>query len=1002
MIKRGLCLFLCLLLCLTWVPSTENHVSAAWTAPESWTAPKAVLYAASDFQFPNRTYQGVSYPSIYAAGAAVMRRQLRVLQKDYPLIDEALFLGDYEPSNYTSKPDGIHMIKDVLGDTWGLEEENIWFLQGNHDHYDMPGLDGAQLVYTPEYNYLDKEGKGYIVTAQRQYYSLCLIHEDAFPETFLTDSEAVRTMKRQVVRETADALTTYLTKSLSGSSRPVIILGHIPLHYARQDNLYAGYLVDALNAGAAAGRNIIYLFGHNHSGGYDNYMGGSCIYYPSGATLKIPDPFAADKGTNGFQSLRCNFTYLNAGYIGYTGTTEPGATLSSTVLEIYEDRVECIRYNDNGIIHLKNAGYANTSGNTSLPPDLTPISSPQCMSLSAMTVETIKSLKPVLAPGETDTVLLSVKNSEGDVRVQWESDDPKVASVLGQGTTAQITANHSGTAQLRARITDDSGGCCFIYMCVTVYPNEAVAFTDTPTKTVFRLVTDWSTISPEREYMLLNTDTPGQATAFAGANAQGHRVKNGKLAELVTHPQVLSVCPDTVYTAETHLFDYWQFRPWPHSHLAPQGQYLLVSQDQVYAGASNHLDPAVKGYPDATGLYMGSNQNAAGTIGWVIDTQSQKIDLACYRVGGDSAAQFQSTTGYSLYYNAQKDCFEVARSGEKVYLYERVELDLSQIRIWVEGQGNLAAGQSDTGAQIMVLNQGEVCAVPLTTEHLSGMDLSTPGSGKCTVTYLGIPVTDSFSLTVWDSGAKTPIQTVSVRDLYYRSDRLREGGEYALLSTEREGKGYALTMEPLGRGCLSTVTPAEVFVYQDTVYGAVASAGCGFVARRAKPDAGRFLLQNKALSGYLHILQSSGLTLFSDRLHANIWSGTQKGIFADGMGLSCSGPWFFPSGKGATAKLYQRDGNRRLVTYGYLTATEGTVVAKDFGAPMYPGGSMVLVRRLGDGAELSKTEIPITVTMLRGITIKDLMTPGIYHGSLWYGDTQLCSDYTLTVTDKSS
>ena len=992
--KRWPCIVLCFVLVLT----SASAVRANRSIPEEWSKPKAVVWAASDFQYPNSIWQGKTYENSYAAGAAVMSWQLQSLKKDYPAIDEALFLGDYEPSFYTNRPDGINAVKSVIRKTWNLEDHRIQLLQGNHDHYDTPGLSDAQLVFTPIHNYDSKSGRGYIVPVERQDYSLCLIHEDAFPETFLTDTPAVRTLKRQTVKETAVSLKKYLTKTLAGSSKPVIVLGHLPLHYSRQDNLYARDLVDALNAGAAAGRTLIYLFGHNHSAGYDNYMGGSCIYYPAGSAMLIPDAAEAEKGKNAANSMICNFTYLNAGYMGFTGTTEPGATLSSTILEIYEDRVELIRYNANGVIPLKNQGIKNTAGvNLSVAADPQILPSPQRVGFAGeLTVSVSKEPRTTIAPGTADYVNLKVSGAVGEVDVRWQTGDSSVVSVTGQGTTARIMGNGCGTACLRAKVTDSTGKCTVVYLDVTVCPDEAVTYPQTA-QTLYRLVTDWNTIRPGVEYIILNTDGGEPPTAFAGADAKGNRVKNGTLSKLVTHPQLWHLTQEAVFISNTHDYDHWQFQIWPHEAPAPEGEYLLQSQNQVYVGASNHLDPAVKGYKDATGLYMGSNINSAGTIGWVVDRENRRLEMACYRTGGDSAQSFTRKEGYGLYYDRQQDCFTLAQSGDPVYLYEKVDFDFSQVRLWVQGQGNLISGQTDTGASVMVLAYDRLSSVPLTVDMLSGMDLTIPGSGICTVTWQGLELTRQFPLTIWDPSAKTPVKTISIQQLYRPAKTLRPGRQYAFFSTLRQGQGYALSMEPMQWGILSTVARADIFTMEDEIWAAVEDTGCGFAAQRAKPDPGRFLL--KSNTGYLHTIKGSRLNLHSSPLTCDTWTASGNGVSNGKYGLCFAGAVFFPGTKGSTAHLYEYDPDSKLVTQGYLTAVEGRVQARDFDGPMYPGGQLVLVRRLSnDGREVSVTQIPITVTMLRGITLRELMTPGTYHGSIWYGTTQLCEDYTLTVT----
>lgn len=435
--------------------------------------PLAVLYAGSDFQFPNSSYQGSTYPDYYEAGAAVLRYVLDGIRKENPRVDEALFLGDYEPSSYTSDPSGLKTVQRVLQETWGLKEEAVLYLQGNHDHYDMPGLDGARMVFNEHYNYGSKEGTGYIVPLEREHYSICMIHHDAFPETRTTDAPEVRARKQEAVRETAQALEAYLTVSLKGSSKPVIIMGHLPLHYSRQDNLYARYLVDALNTGAAAGRNIIYLFGHNHSGGYDNYLGGSCVYQSRGTQIPVPDAEAADRGENLWERVPFDFTYLNAGYVGFVSSGEQGTTLSSVMLRVYEDRVELTRYNGRGKVNLKNESCANTAGKgKKLQPLYGVISGPETLRNSRL--ELSLEAPELLEAGCSQRLEARVTGAAGVVRVEWESGEPEIAPVSGSGFEARVTGVSEGRTTIRVRVTDDNGFSKETVVPVAVRPREAV------------------------------------------------------------------------------------------------------------------------------------------------------------------------------------------------------------------------------------------------------------------------------------------------------------------------------------------------------------------------------------------------------------------------------------------------------------------------------------------------------------------------------------------------
>lgn len=165
----------------------------------------------------------------------------------------------------------------------------------------------------------------------------------------------------------------------NGETRPVFIAGHVPLHYTARtsslhttgDNLYSGIIFDVVNE-AAGSLDIVYLFGHNHSKGWDCCMGGACVYKGVDETLLIP----VDTGgitSDRFTEKKLRFTYLNAGYTGYymncsldellSGTSDryhaADETLTGTICEIYKNRIVLTRYARDGIHRLGADGEAN-------------------------------------------------------------------------------------------------------------------------------------------------------------------------------------------------------------------------------------------------------------------------------------------------------------------------------------------------------------------------------------------------------------------------------------------------------------------------------------------------------------------------------------------------------------------------------------------------------------------------------------------------------------------
>jgi hypothetical protein len=59
-----------------------------------------------------------------------------------------------------------------------------------------------------------------------------------------------------------------------------------------------------------------------------------------------------------YETTEISFTYLNAGYVGFTATGEDGEARTCTVFAVYRDRVEVTRFDTKGMHDLKNAGTA--------------------------------------------------------------------------------------------------------------------------------------------------------------------------------------------------------------------------------------------------------------------------------------------------------------------------------------------------------------------------------------------------------------------------------------------------------------------------------------------------------------------------------------------------------------------------------------------------------------------------------------------------------------------
>lgn len=120
------------------------------------------------------------------------------------------------------------------------------------------------------------------------------------------------------VQQTATNLGVYLAAKVTEKyTKPIFVVSHLPLHYSMRtvrdgDGQYANYIFDVLNAAGENGLNIIFLYGHNHSHGWDDYLGGSRVYLAKGDEIII-----GQGSKTSYATKTLNFTYMNAGYTGY-------------------------------------------------------------------------------------------------------------------------------------------------------------------------------------------------------------------------------------------------------------------------------------------------------------------------------------------------------------------------------------------------------------------------------------------------------------------------------------------------------------------------------------------------------------------------------------------------------------------------------------------------------------------------------------------------------------
>ena len=329
-----------LALCIVMLLSTLSFFGVAADTEET------TILACSDFQ----AHAG------NASGMSTMRSILNIIKKDGVKSADGFFCcGDYDYDSYgvlENTKDGLKFVKMALSGF--VKEEDMVLVQGNHD------------VYPSAESGLSPSGAN-----DSDTYGVYVIHEEDY--MWYNDDETK-------IKKTAQKLINYLNEKLeTGYEKPIFVLSHLPLHYSMRtivdgDAKYASYIFNALNEAAQKGLNIVYMFGHDHSNGWDDYLGGASVFLKRGDKILLAKNSAYTKE---YKTL--NFTYMNAGYVGYYNNhNDADDALTMTVIKIKGDKIEFVRYDKSGRHNLKSEGVTNAYKNESgYDPNKTVYPSPQ-------------------------------------------------------------------------------------------------------------------------------------------------------------------------------------------------------------------------------------------------------------------------------------------------------------------------------------------------------------------------------------------------------------------------------------------------------------------------------------------------------------------------------------------------------------------------------------------------------------------------------------------------
>lgn len=402
----------------------------------------AVIFTASDFQHSD-CYDNLTEMMQAAKNDGITEKP-----------DAFIFGGDYTSGSEDPAIQVPKVTETVQAVYSEYNEDNLVYVQGNHD--------AASTVLTPTGFY---EYENFVVY---------VINEDDFKT-----GQADRTNYDVTVKNLANNVASKLLElKQSGDTRPVFVATHVPLHHSSRssygENLYSKYLFDVLNE-YGQHLDIIFLFGHNHSSNYDDYIGGAVNYIAKGEEMRVPIPDVAQMGANGYTEEEINFTYMNYGYVGYSSNANSStstSTLTMGAFELCPTTIEITRYTTSGVYTTEEIVRIN----------------PQT------TDPYVKVTGDTTGKQGDSGVIYGVASNIENPTYSWSSSNSSVVKVLSAGKNAQVIYAGQGTADVTFTVTDENGNAY--------------------TKSITINVSASSTYSPDAVLKKGSSDVDGQKLKF--------------------------------------------------------------------------------------------------------------------------------------------------------------------------------------------------------------------------------------------------------------------------------------------------------------------------------------------------------------------------------------------------------------------------------------------------------------------------------------------------------
>lgn len=374
--------------------------------------------------------------------------------------------GSTQPALYWSNS------QEVM-DAAESDVEKVVYTTGNHEYENgqfgtYTGAQDTQSAY--KMNQVAETGDNYVVYALGSQSST-----NSYPTDWISN------------------LQTELTKT-QYDGKTIIVLSHYPLHYISSRTIgNADLLIDALNAVADASddRNVIFLWGHNHSQtnsseqNYDKIREpGYSIAYKSGSSKTTKFYYAA-------AGCMCDGDYNSSNNSNAAGNVKG----KGIVVEINSrNQIELQYYDKSGSkLTTSGASFSNQTGDP----------------VAATGVAIDKSNpNPVVNVGKTVQLSANLQPEGATADVKWSSNRPDVATVDSKGL---VTGVGAGTATITASIDTDSGAKAVVGDSISVEVKAAPA-----KKTVYVRT---NTMQSGGTYLIVGRNTAGSSNALSHNNS---------------------------------------------------------------------------------------------------------------------------------------------------------------------------------------------------------------------------------------------------------------------------------------------------------------------------------------------------------------------------------------------------------------------------------------------------------------------------------------------------